>query len=128
MDNTTSTSTLAMVSIDCAEPGPVGDFWSALLGWDQAYRDENYTMLQGSDGQRLGFGRVEGYEPPAWPNPRGTKQFHLDVGTEDVAATEQQCVGLGATVPDEQPGGERWRVLLDPAGHPFCLTVLANWG
>jgi hypothetical protein len=21
-----------------------------------------------------------------------------------------------------QPGDGRWRVLLDPAGHPFCLT------
>jgi hypothetical protein len=30
-------------------------------------------------------------------------------------------------VPDEQPG-ETWRVLLDPAGHPFCLTDAANWG
>jgi hypothetical protein len=24
--------------------------------------------------------------------------------------------------PDHQPGGDRWRVLLDPAGHPFCLV------
>ena len=30
---------------------------------------------------------------------------------------------LGATRPDHQPGGDRWRVLLDPAGHPFCLTL-----
>ena len=29
--------------------------------------------------------------------------------------------------PDEQPG-ETWRVLLDPSGHPFCLTLAANWG
>ena len=27
---------------------------------------------------------------------------------------------LGASLPDDQPG-ERWRVLLDPVGHPFCL-------
>ena len=37
------------------------------------------------------------------------------------------CVELGATLPDEQPG-ETWRVLLDPSGHPFCLTQAANWG
>ena len=34
-------------------------------------------------------------------------------------------LGLG-WVPDHQPG-ETWRVLLDPAGHPFCLTDAANW-
>ena len=28
---------------------------------------------------------------------------------------------------DPQPG-ETWRVLIDPAGHPFCLTNAANWG
>lgn len=120
--------TVAMVSIDCADPKPVADFWTALLGWEVPYRDENYAMLQSSDGMRLGFGRVEGYQPPAWPNPNGTKQFHLDIGTDDVASTEQRCVELGATVPDEQPGEDRWRVLLDPAGHPFCLTVQSNWG
>lgn len=133
MDTTTSGTpgtnpSIAMVSIDCADPGPVADFWTALLGWEVAYRDENYAMLQSTDGSRLGFGRVEGYAAPAWPNPNGTKQFHLDIGTEDVATTEARCVELGATVPDAQPGGERWRVLLDPAGHPFCLTVLAAWG
>ncbi|USY17364.1 hypothetical protein NE857_18635 [Nocardiopsis exhalans] len=31
-------------------------------------------------------------------------------------------LGLGAHKPEEQPGGDRWRVLVDPAGHPFCLT------
>jgi hypothetical protein len=24
---------------------------------------------------------------------------------------------------DVQPSPDRWRVLLDPAGHPFCLSV-----
>jgi hypothetical protein len=23
-----------------------------------------------------------------------------------------------------QPSPDRWRVLIDPAGHPFCLTTL----
>jgi hypothetical protein len=31
---------------------------------------------------------------------------------------------LGAAKPDFQPGEDRWRVLLDPAGHPFCITTL----
>ncbi|MGH3861423.1 hypothetical protein [Actinokineospora sp.] len=30
-----------------------------------------------------------------------------------------------STKPKDQPGGHRWRVLADPAGHPFCLTSSA---
>lgn len=30
---------------------------------------------------------------------------------------------LGAAKPAFQPGGVRWRVCTDPAGHPFCLAV-----
>ena len=46
---------------------------------------------------------------------------------DDLDAGVASCVELGATFPDEQPG-ETWRVLLDPSGHPFCLTQAANWG
>ena len=81
-----------------------------------------------SDGaQRLGFGRVGGWEAPAWPNPDGTKQFHLDLAVADLDAAERQLLELGATKPADQPG-ETWTVLLDPDGHPFCLTKAANWG
>ncbi|MHB1582486.1 MAG: VOC family protein [Acidimicrobiales bacterium] len=29
---------------------------------------------------------------------------------------------LGARQPDFQSGADRWRVLLDPDGQPFCLS------
>jgi hypothetical protein len=29
---------------------------------------------------------------------------------------------LGAAKPEFQPGGDRWRVFTDPAGHPFCQS------
>ncbi len=62
----------------------------------------------------------------AWPDD-GRKQFHLDLAVTDIAEAERRCVGLGASVPDEQPG-DTWRVLIDPGGHSFCLTDAANWG
>lgn len=119
---------LAMVSIDCPDVTAMVDFYVALLGWEVAYADEeaNYAMLQ-NDGSRLGFGRSTDYRPPRWPD-QGAKQFHLDLATDDIAATTARCIELGATQPEEQPGGGRWTVLLDPAGHPFCLTHSANWG
>ncbi|MFF0491968.1 VOC family protein [Nocardia sp. NPDC004068] len=40
---------------------------------------------------------------------------------DDPAAAEAEAVRLGARRAHHQPGNRRWRVLLDPAGHPFCL-------
>lgn len=122
---TTSNLHLAMVTLDCADPEPVSRFWSELLGWERSYVDENYAMLQGP-AHALGFGRVDDYVPPLWPNPHGSKQFHFDLAVDDVPAAAERCIALGAVMPDEQPG-ETWTVLLDPAGHPFCLTNAANW-
>ena len=125
---TAPTARLAMVTVDCADPRAQAALWSAALGWTTAHVQDDYEMLTGDDGAALGFGRVEGYVPPAWPDDAGVKQFHFDLAVEDLAAAEQVLVDRGATVPASQPGGDRWRVLLDPAGHPFCLTLAANWG
>lgn len=122
----TSTARLAMITLDCADPAASGAFWSALLGWQVAASSEDYAMLTGPS-HALGFGRVEDYQPPAWPNDHGSKQFHFDLAVDDLDAAQQTAVELGATVVDPQPG-DTWRVLLDPAGHPFCLTQAANWG
>ena len=121
------TARIAMVTLDCAEVKPSADFWSALLGWEVAASTDDYAMLTGPDGgPALGLGRTDDYEAPSWPDT-GRKQFHLDLAVDDLDAGVAACVELGATFPDEQPG-DTWRVLLDPSGHPFCLTKAANWG
>jgi catechol 2,3-dioxygenase-like lactoylglutathione lyase family enzyme len=122
------TTTIAMITLDCAEVPPVADFWKAALGYEQVAGDgESYAMLMSDAGPALGFGKVEDHSPPEWPNPRGTKQFHLDLACDDIDAEQERLLGLGARLADPQPG-ETWRVLLDPAGHPFCLTDAASWG
>ena len=119
-------ASLAMLTLDTDDPERSATFWHGVLGWDILHTSADYAMLSGPS-HALGFGRVEDYVAPAWPNDHGSKQFHLDLAVPDLAATQAACVELGATVPDEQPG-ETWRVLLDPSGHPFCLTDAANWG
>ena len=118
-------ASLAMTTIDCADPAEEGRFWAAALGWELRYADGDYALVADGE-QRLGFGRVEGWQAPAWPNSEGSKQFHLDLAVEDPEAAVADFVGLGATKPEHQPG-DGWIVLLDPAGHPFCLTRAANW-
>jgi len=120
-------ATMKMVTRDSADARRDARFWSTVLGWDVAHEQDEYAMLTGPNGVALGFGTVADYEPPAWPNPRGTKQFHLDLAVDDIDASVAECVAAGATVAPEQPG-ETWRVLLDPSGHPFCVTLASNWG
>lgn len=121
-----TTAALAMTTVDCADAQKMASFYSALLGWEITASGDGYAMLQGP-GQRLGFGEIPDYRSPSWPD-EGTKQFHLDLSAEDVLSMADRAVELGATQPSDQPGDGRWVVLLDPAGHPFCITDVANWG
>ena len=50
-------------------------------------------------------------------------QFHLDFKVDDLDASEQAALALGATKTAEQPSPENFRVFLDPVGHPFCLCA-----
>jgi catechol 2,3-dioxygenase-like lactoylglutathione lyase family enzyme len=119
-------ATLAMTTIDCADPAAEARFWAAALGWEVAHADGDYGMVTHGD-QRIGFGRVEGWKAPGWPNTSGTKQFHFDLAVDDLATAEAALTELGATRAEPQPSTD-WVVLHDPDGHPFCLTKAANWG
>lgn len=61
---------------------------------------------------------------PVWPVRAGEQQMmlHLDFEVADLDAEVARAVGLGAELPEHQPQ-EKVRVLLDPAGHHFCLYV-----
>jgi len=112
----TPSARLIAVSLDCSEPQRLAAFYLALLGGRQLWAKESSVGIEVS-GAVLVAQRVEGYLPPVWP---GTSIVHLDLTADDIDVAAERAVGLGATWP-EQPD-PRWRVLLDPAGHPFCLT------
>jgi len=48
--------------------------------------------------------------------------MHLDLAVDDLDTAETEAVRLGATLAAAQPALDWWRVLLDPAGYPFCLS------
>ena len=72
----------------------------------------------------LAFHTAEIYERPTWPATSGKQQMvlHLDIGVRDLAAAVEDAVELGAALSIHQPQGDVG-VLLDPAGHPFCLYI-----
>ena len=98
-------------------------FYERLLGWERV-RDEGEWVTLGhpDEWQRISIQEEEHYEPPAWPGRPGTQQMmiHLDIAVDELDAGVEWAVAAGASVAAHQPQ-EDVRVLLDPAGHPFCL-------
>ncbi|MGH3415754.1 MAG: VOC family protein [Actinocrinis sp.] len=118
--------TLIATTIDCPDPRKLATFYEALTGWDKTYEDDNYAAVSPKGGVHPGFNfqRVDAYTAPVWPEQSHPQQFHLDFyadGALDEA--EAAAVALGASRAEHQPQAERWRVMLDPAGHPFCLCL-----
>jgi hypothetical protein len=109
------------IIIDCPDPGSLATFYGAMLDWKVAISSD-WAEIRGEDGQCISFQQVPAYTPPRWPSQEVPQQMHLDVIVEDLDAAEAAVLGLGATKPQHQPG-TTFRVLLDPAGHPFCLCV-----
>ncbi|MET7745690.1 VOC family protein [Streptomyces sp. NPDC005385] len=113
---------LGSVALDCDDPRALAAFWAATLGGKITVESDGIHAVElGS--LLLVAVRVPAYRPPQWPD--GTpKQFHLDVAVTDLDKAERLALANGATKATTQPNPDRWRVLLDPAGHPFCVTTL----
>ena len=111
------------VTLDCAHPVPLAEFWAEALDGKVAHTSDNFVGVDTPDGLWIGAYRIDGYQPPQWPDGDRAKQFHLDFTVDDLDAAERAALALGATKAEHQPEPERWRVLLDPAGHPFCVTT-----
>jgi catechol-2,3-dioxygenase len=119
----TTIARLAGVTLDSSDPHRLADFYRQLLGLEVFLDDEDYVALKGG-GVLLTTHRVEGHVPPNWPSGPTPKQMHLDVAVDDIERAESLALSLGATRASYQPSPDRWRVMIDPAGHPFCLTTL----
>jgi predicted enzyme related to lactoylglutathione lyase len=115
-------ASLAMINLDAEDPAALAAFYSQVLGWEVLHTDTEYAMI-GDGSTSIGFGKVPGYSAPGWPTEAAPKRYHLDFYVDDLDKAEEQAVALGATRPAEQPTPERWRVLLDPAGHPFDICL-----
>jgi Glyoxalase-like domain len=79
-------------------------------------------------GVGLNFQAETWYEPPTWPEEPDTrhKMLHLEIEVDDLDAAIALAVAAGGIPAPHQPvdrDQSRIRVLLDPAGHPFCLFV-----
>lgn len=125
---------VAAVTIAAPDPRELAAFYARLLGWQVATSEGPRPGMPTTDGwaqmrppagtaaPTLNFEFEADYQPPTWPSEPGKQQLmlHLDVAVDDLDAAVAHAVGEGATLAEFQPQ-QLVRVMLDPAGHPFCL-------
>jgi len=107
-------------------------FYERLLGWTVTDREEprpgeppgaGWSRLRSPGGDTKVEIQWEAvYERPAWPPAASRQQMmmHLDIAVDDLDAGVAWALDAGATLAEHQPQ-DGVRVMLDPAGHPFCL-------
>lgn len=122
------------VTIAAPEPRRLAEFYARLLGVEVRVveppgEDEpetgGWAQLR-AGALTLNFEYEREWRTPSWPARPGeqTATQHLDVWVEDgdLAGAVSWAEACGATEAGSQPQ-EGVRVMLDPAGHPFCLLA-----
>ncbi|HXY42752.1 MAG TPA: VOC family protein [Acidimicrobiales bacterium] len=113
------------VVLEAPDGVALANFYASLLGWPIAKQEHDGAAIAiPGTSSYLAFQSATDYVPPVWPsaNERQQMMMHIDVAVDDLAASVADAVELGATVAEYQPQDDV-RVLLDPAGHPFCLYL-----
>lgn len=114
-------------TMDCEDPYELAEFYAKLLKWEIPFHDEDWACVSApgaAQGAYPGilFQKNSAYKPPVWPEEPGAQQqmAHMDFAVNDLEEAVQYAVRCGAVIADKQFSDE-WRVMFDPAGHPFCL-------
>jgi catechol 2,3-dioxygenase-like lactoylglutathione lyase family enzyme len=118
--------------LDAADPVALAKFYERFLGWSIVALEgprlghppeDGWAKVRSPAGDmKIEFQWEQHYIPPTWPPVPGEQQMmmHLDIGVDDLAAGVQWAIDAGASLAHHQPQAGV-RVMLDPAGHPFCL-------
>ena len=114
------TITLAGVNVDCPDLVRMVQFVIALTGMEYCAPDGEPPKLLAGNGLLYLFQEVDDYRPPTWPTQERGQQMHIDYIVDDLGGAVRHALRAGATRADVQPG-TYYVVMLDPAGHPFCL-------
>jgi hypothetical protein len=114
---------IGSVSLECADPATLAAFWSGLLGGEIAFESDDFVAVK-LDHVWISTVRAENYRPPTWPDDEVPQQIHMDLAVDDLDTAVAKAISLGAEKASFQPAPDRWTVMIDPAGHPFCFTTL----
>ena len=129
---------MAVTSVTIGAPAPrdLAAFYARLLAWPVTATEparpgmppeDGWAQIRppsGETGPTLNFEYEENFTRPVWPAEAGRQNAtqHLDIAVGDLDGTVRWALDAGATVAGFQPQDDV-RVLLDPAGNPFCLFL-----
>jgi predicted enzyme related to lactoylglutathione lyase len=111
------------VVLDADDAHALARFYTDLLGWTIAKDEPEDVAIIPPDGVAyLAIQTNRHYIRPVWPDDGRSQQMmvHLDFEVNDLEAAEASALAAGAELARYQPQDDV-RVMLDPAGHPFCL-------
>lgn len=143
-------ATRVQVTIDCADPARLAQFWAAALGYQLQGPPEGFdswpAALASWGVPESDWNSASAVVDPAGAGPRlffqrvpeqksGKNRIHLDVGASDgpdtplerkraqVLPVVQRLLEHGASeVRKVEEMGSFWVVMRDPEGNEFCVT------
>ena len=118
-------SSIIGIAFDCLDANELADFYVKLTGWKKEISGKAWAGIRTPQGILLVFQSVENYVPPVWPWKAGEQQqmAHIDFKVEKLQEAEALALQHGAKKADVQYF-ETSTVMIDPAGHPFCLSTV----
>ncbi len=106
-----------MITVDCAEPQELAQWWAAALGGEIAEDHGDFVIVKAQP-VALGFQRVT-------EERQGKNRVHVDFTTPPgttLAEEVERLTALGANVVGRHSiPGLTWTVLQDPVGNEFCV-------
>jgi hypothetical protein len=112
------------IAFDCPNANELADFYVNITGWKKELSSDEWAALRTPEGILMVFQSVSEYLPPVWPWENGKQQqmAHIDFYVDNLSEAVTLAIKHGATKADMQYF-ETSTVMLDPAGHPFCLST-----
>jgi hypothetical protein len=112
------------IVIDCSEEDvkKMMDFYVLLTGFiPEPYSEDVIPTLTGKC-ISISLYPVKSYIPPTFPSPAVGRQLHLDFFVTDLESAVSYARSIGA-VDSPKQYHPSYHIMLDPSGHPFCLTT-----
>jgi catechol 2,3-dioxygenase-like lactoylglutathione lyase family enzyme len=126
---------VSSVTIGAPNPRELAQFYHRLLGWTITASDPprpgeppeaGWAQLRAPEDlaglRTINIEYEREFVRPVWPSEPGRQHItaHLDIPVGDLDAATVRAHDAGAKLAEFQPQQDV-RVMVDPAGHPFCL-------
>jgi catechol 2,3-dioxygenase-like lactoylglutathione lyase family enzyme len=124
-DGTSERPAIRPTSVTIGAPDAVAlaRFYARLLGTEVAAQEDGWAQVR-SERLTLNVENEAQWQRPVWPAEPGRPfaTVHLDLHVDDLDAAAAWATECGAQPAAHQPQDDV-RVMIDPAGHPFCLFL-----